>query len=712
MSISFKRGSFGDKAESVNSHCPYCSLNCGMTLKVSEGTVVGMDRWKGSPLTGGAVCSKGASAWQQTNHKDRITTPLIRVDGELKPATWDEALDRVAEGFLQIREESGAAANAVLSGGSLTNEKAYLIGKLARLAFRTPNIDLNGRMCMTSAGAAGAMAFGVDRAMTPLAELKRAEVVLVSGANLSNTYPVLIPKALDNVRKQGGRIIVIDPRAGRFVRPEDLHLALRPGTDAVVANGILAEIERLGLIDQKFVRNRTKDLDQALEVARQWTPERVEVVADVDASLIREAANLLGSADRAMYLHARGSEQQTTGTMNVLALINIALACGHVGKPGCGINTLTGQRNGQGGREWGQRCDQLPAGRSIDNPEHREHVASHWGITSDELPTRGKTYVEVLNMAGEGEVRGLLAFATNIAVSAPDLTRVHEQLSNLDLFVVVDPFLSETAKLADVVLPGTTFAEEDGTITTIEGRVIAIEQAIPPVAKRGDIDIIRNLARRLGHGKDFAFFNGADVFEEMREISAGGPIDYSGITIKRLKKTGGIFWPCPDENHPGTPQLFQEQFAHADGLARFHAVEPNQPSADATGNFPLVLTTGRVLPHYLSGNQTRRIEAQNRLVAKPVVEIHPEMAAVFGLSEGERVTITTAQGSSTVDWTPSTRIRPNTLFLPYHWAECNVLTASKLDPISGIPGLKYTPAGIRPEFANSQIGRQLAESRA
>lgn len=706
MSPSLKRSI---PVNTTNSHCPYCSLNCGMTLQHSEGTVVGIKRWKGSPLSAGAVCSKGASAWEQVSHTDRLRTPLVRVNGELREATWEEALDKAAEGFLSIRDSYGADANAVLSGGSLTNEKAYLMGKLARLALGTKRIDLNGRMCMTSAGAASMKAFGLDRAMTPLSELTRAEVIVVSGANLSNTFPVIIPKGLDKVRKQGGRIIVLDPRAGRFVKPGDLHLALRPGTDAVVANGLLREIEQLGLIDYKFVRNRTTDFEAALAAAQEWTPEQVQHVADISPEQLREAALLLGSADRAMYLHARGSEQQLTGTMNVLSLINVALACGHIGKPGCGINTLTGQRNGQGGREWGQRCDQLPAGRSIDDPEHRSHVAKHWGMDVKDMPVRGETYVEILKLAGRKEVRGLLSISTNIAISAPDLTEVRKQLDALDHFVVIDPFLSETAKLADVVLPGSTFAEEDGTITTMEGRVIAIDQAVPPIAKRGDLDVIRNLARRFGFAKDFSFFDGASVFEEMRTISAGGPIDYAGMTMSRLHDEGGIFWPCPDEKHPGTPQLYQERFAHADGLARFHAVVPDVPQVDFSGQFPLILLTGRVLSHYLSGNQTKRIDAQNRLAPEPVLEIHSEMAKVFNITEGDLVTIRTAQGTSTVKWAPNDGLRPGCVFLPYHWEECNVLTASELDPISGIPALNFTPTSIERMGSEASDTRTIAK---
>ena len=445
-------------------HCPYCALNCGIGLSVANDAVTGLVRWKGSPLTGGAVCSKGSTAWEQVHHPDRLLNPLVRRDGVLVETSWEEALDIAADGFLRIREQHGADANAVLSGGSLTNEKAYLMGKFARLALGTRHIDYNGRFCMVSAGSANMMAFGRDRAMTPLDELIDADVIVVVGANLSDAYPVMLPTTINKARQRGARVVAIDPRFGRWVQDDDLQIAIRPGTDGALFVGLLAEIEAQGLIDTDFVQARTSGFDVAMAAAREWRPERVEAVTDVAAATVRELARLIGTAQRCMILHARGPEQQTMGTNNVLAMINVALACGHIGKPSCGINMLTGQRNGQGGREWGQRCNQLPAGRSISDPEHRAVVAERWGVDVDSLPGVGATYVEILQMAGRGEIRGLLSISNNMSVSAPDLGRVDEQMATLEHCVVIDPFLSESAlRHATVVLPGTTFAEEEGT---------------------------------------------------------------------------------------------------------------------------------------------------------------------------------------------------------------------------------------------------------
>ena len=417
----------------------------------------------------------------------------------------------------------------MLSGGSLTNEKAYLMGKFARLALRTRHIDYNGRFCMVSAGSANMKAFGMDRAMTPLAELVDADVIVVVGANLSDAYPVMLPTTINKARQRGARVVAIDPRFGRWVQDDDMKIAIRPGTDGALFLGLLSEVERQGLLDVDFINSRTTGFFDAIVGARQWRPDDVEAVTDVPADTVRELARLIGTADRCMILHARGPEQQTMGTDNVLAMINLALACGHIGKPSSGINMLTGQRNGQGGREWGQRCNQLPAGRSITDHQHRQIVAERWGVEADELPGAGATYVEILQMAGRGEIKGLLSISNNMSVSAPDLTRVDEQMGTLEHVVVIDPFLSESAvRHATVVLPGTTFAEEEGTITTIEGRVVRCDQAVAPVPRRADIDVLRNLARRLGVGHQFDFVRGREVYEEMRMVSAGGPNDYAG----------------------------------------------------------------------------------------------------------------------------------------------------------------------------------------
>lgn len=685
------------RAMAALTHCPYCALNCGLGLQEQDGTVVGFERWKRSPLTRGALCSKGVTAWEQISHPDRLTRPLVRRRGRLVETTWETALNQAAGGFLRIAERRGPAANAVLSGGSLTNEVAYLVGKFARVALGTPHVDLNGRMCMTSAGAAYTQTFGVDRAPTPLAELDRAEVAVVIGANLSSTFPVVIPSLLARLRRRGGTVIVVDPRAGRFVTDDDCWLPLRPGTDAAVANGLLREVTRLGAVDESFCATRTTGLGEALAGAEPWSPEAVEAAADVPAERLRRAAALLAGSDRVMYLHARGAEQQVTGVRNVRAWLNVALARGHVGRPGCGVDMLTGQRNGQGGREHGQRCDQLPSGRSIENPDHRRVVARRWGVAEEALPGKGRTYVELLADARAGSVAGMLLLSTNPMVSAPDLDHTAAALDGLEHLVVIDPFLSETAARADVVLPGTTFGEIEGTITSLEGRVLRCDQAVPPAAGRSEIDVLRNLANRLGAGRWFRHTRGRDVFDELRRVSAGGPVDYAGITWDRLRDGDGVFWPCPTESHPGTPMLHTERFGHPDGRARFVRVDAAPPPEPTTPDRPLLLTTGRVLHHYLSGAQTRRIPAQVEVSPEPVAEVHPATAAACGLADGQLAQLTGARGQVVVAWAANPRLRRDTVFLPYHWPVANRLTAAdQLDPVSRIPNFKVVPVRLGP----------------
>lgn len=684
----------GDRAV-VATHCPYCALNCGLKLEVVGGRIADRVRWKESPLTAGALCSKGVTAHHQVHHPDRLTTPLIRRNGVLQETGWAEALDAAADGFLRIRDAYGADANAVLSGGSLTNEKVYLVGKLARLAFGTRHVDYNGRFCMTSAGAAHRMAFGVDRMMTPLAELANAEVVVVVGANLSAAFPVSIPTMLAGVRRRGGRVIVVDPRSSRFVNDDDLHLPLRPGTDATLFNGLLRQVMDRGLVDEKFVADRTNGFDAVAESVSEYSLEEVEAVCDVSPRSIVEAAELIGSTTRCVYLHGRGPEQQVGGVRNVLAITNLGLACGHVGGSGRGINMLTGQRNGQGGREWGQRCDQLPAGRRIDDDDDRAVVAERWGVAPGELPGVGKTYVEILQAAGRREIRGLLSICTNMSVSAPDLHRVEEQMAALDHVVMVDPFLSASTAHADVVLPGTTFAEEEGTITTIEGRVVRCDQAVAPAPGRSDIDLIADLAERLGAANHFPHRRGREVFEEMRIVSAGGPVDYRGMTWDRLRSEGGLFWPCPHEGHPGTPQLHVDRFAHPDGRARFVPVVPLPPPRTTDRDRPYVLTTGRVLAQFLSGNQTMRLPEQQAKSPIPVVEVHPETAEACGLLPGVEAVVASELGSAEIAWAPNPDLRTDTLFLPYHWPVCNRLVPAHLDPVSRIPAFKYVPVSLR-----------------
>ena len=608
----------------------------------------------------------------------------------LREASWDEALDRVAAGMQSIQAQHGKDAFAVFGGGGLTNEKAYLLGKFARVALGTANIDYNGRFCMASAAAAGQKAFGIDRGLPfPLEDIVGAEVILLPGGNPAETMPPVM-QYFDAQRARGGKLIVADPRRTPTARAADLHLQLAPGTDAALANGLLHVAMRDRLVDTVFIGTRTSGFEAVARVCKSYWPDRVERITGVPAAQIERAAHMIGEAATAMVLTARGAEQQSHGTDNVLAYINLLLALGRAGRMHSGYGCLTGQGNGQGGREHGQKADQLPGYRKLVDPAARAHVAGVWGVPPESLPQPGLSACELFREFG-GRVRGLLVMASNILVSAPDAEVLAGGLGGLDLLVVADIFLSETAARADVVLPIAQWAEEDGTMTNLEGRVIRRRRARPPPdGVLTDLEILAALAKRLGCQATFGIEPEA-VFGELRRASSGGPADYAGISYARIDAEDGMFWPCADDAHPGTPRLFLQRFCTEDGRARFHAVEYRGAAEQPDRNFPYTLTTGRVLAHYQTGSQTRRVPELAKAEPEGFASIHGDMARGLGVHEGDLLRLTTRRGSIVLPARISRDIRLDTVFVPFHWggrASANLLTKAALDPVSRIPEFK------------------------
>ena len=454
----------------VDTHCPYCALQCGMSLDGARVTP------RDFPVNAGGLCQKGWTAGALLTSPRRLTTPMIRVDGALEPVSWDFALDFVARKLREVQETHGPDGVAVFGGGGLTNEKAYLLGKFARVALGTSQIDYNGRFCMSSAAAAGTKAFGADRGMPfPVTDLKNADVVLLAGANPAETMPPFTQHL------RGADLIVVDPRRTPTAELASLHLAPSPGTDLALALGILHAVVADGHLDQSYVDERTSGFAEMWRIAASWWPERAERVCGVSAADMRLAAAKLAAARNAYILTARGTEQHATGTATVGAWINLALSLGLPGRKGSGYGCLTGQGNGQGGREHGQKADQLPGYRKLDDPAAREYVAGVWGVEPDSLPGPGRSASELLEALGQdGGPKALMVFGSNVVVSAPRSQRVQDRLSSLDFLVVADFVLSETAAMADVVLPVTQWAEEDGTLTNLEGRVLLRRKALDP----------------------------------------------------------------------------------------------------------------------------------------------------------------------------------------------------------------------------------------
>lgn len=674
-------------------HCPYCALQCGMTLRPVLGPEVAevVER-TGFPVNRGALCGKGRAAPAVLRQGVRPASPLVRrrPGGELEEAGWDEALGRIAEGLGRVRAAHGADAVGVFGGGGLTNEKAYALGKFARVVLGTSQIDYNGRFCMSSAAAAHQRAFGLDRGLPfPLEDIPRSGCVILVGSNLAETMPPAL-RYLTELRENGGRLIVIDPRRTRTAEQADLHLAPRPGTDLALALGLLHLVVAEGRVDEEFVRTRTRGWEEARAGAMAHWPELVERICGVPVTRLREAVELFCGAESGMVLTARGPEQQAKGTDTVGAWINFCLATGRAGRPFSGYGCLTGQGNGQGGREHGQKADQLPGYRKLTDPAARRHVAGVWGVDPDSLPGPGRSAYELLDALGQ-DVRALLVMGSNPVVSAPHASHVEQRLASLDFLVVADVVLSETAALADVVLPVTQWAEESGTTTSLEGRVLLRRRALdPPEGVRSDLEVLHALAGLLGHGKGFPA-DPAEVFEELRRASAGGAADYAGITYERIAAEDGVFWPCPDEDHPGTPRLFLDRFATEDGRASFVPVVHRAAAEETDREYPVVLTTGRVVAQYQSGAQTRRVAELNAAAPGPFVELHPRLAERIGVAEGQLVAVTSRRGRAVAPARITGTIRADTVFMPFHWpgeGRANTLTNPALDPVSRMPEFK------------------------
>ena len=648
----------------------------------------------------GGLCRKGWTSADLLASPRRLTSPLVRDGrhGRLREATWDEALDRAAAGFRSAQDTGGADAVGVFGGGGLTNEKAYLLGKFARAVLRTSQIDYNGRFCMSSAAAGGMRAFGLDRGLPfPLDDVDTADCLLLVGSNLAETMPPVMQR-ITRQRDAGGSLIVVDLRRTPTAAAATLHLQASPGTDLMLANGLLFLAIELGHVDQAYVAARTQGWPEVRRAVADCWPAQVERVTGVAEPALREAVRLLAEADQALILTARGAEQHAHGVDTVSSFINLALALGLAGRPGSGWGCLTGQGNGQGGREHGQKADQLPGYRRLDDLAARDHVAAVWGIDPDDLPAPGRSAYELLDALGTDDgPSALLLMGSNPVVSAPHAGHVQSRLASLDCLVVADVVLSETAEMADVVLPVAQWAEEDGTTTDLQGRILLRRRALdPPAGVLTDLHVLAGLAQRLGATTAFPVVP-REAFDELRRASAGGAADYAGISYARLAAGEELHWPCPDEDHPGTPRLFLDRFATPDGRARFVPVSQPPPAEPVDASYPLLLTTGRVTAQYQSGAQTRRIDALSTAAPAAFVELHPFLAERLEIHDGERVRVSTRRGEAFVRARVTDSIRPDTVFVPFHWAgrqRANLLTSDALDPVSRMPAFKVCAARI------------------
>ncbi|WP_144661984.1 molybdopterin oxidoreductase family protein [Paenarthrobacter nicotinovorans] len=709
----------------ADTHCPYCALQCAMTLSPATPEVAGQAAaaagpaqptapldvsGRDFPTNRGGLCRKGWTSASLLRHSGRVTEPMLKgSDGVHQPISWEQALTLITAAVKDTQGQYGNDAVGVFGGGGLTNEKAYMLGKFARLALRTSRIDYNGRFCMSSAAAAGNRAFGVDRGLPfPVTDLDSASVILLLGSNVADTMPPFV-QHLHGTRDAGGLIVVDPRRSATAALTSDgggLHLQPTPGTDLALLLGISHVVVHEGLVDSAFVAARTSGYPALVRSLSAFWPERVQSITGVPANLIRDTARRLAQGARtggSYILSGRGVEQHVDGTDTATAAINLSLLLGLPGSARSGYGTLTGQGNGQGGREHGQKADQLPGYRKITDPAARAHIASVWGIDESLIPGPGLPAVELLKSLGKPDgVRCLLVHGANVVVSAPDTNAVTAGLRDLDFLVVCDFFMSETAMEADLVLPVTQWAEEEGTLTNLEGRVIRRRRALtPPPGVRTELWFMARLAELLEAPSTFSD-DPETVFEELRVASAGGLADYSGIDYAMLDRGEAAYWPYPVGSN-GTPRLFADGFAHADGRAVMVPVTPSKKAVRSFADDSLALATGRLLEHYQSGSQTRRVA--DLLAAQPQVRllIHPATASSRGITDGDYATVSNERGEVLCRAELSNTVRPDTVFLPFHFPgqeNANRLTEATTDPISGMPEFKTSRVWVRRAVSN------------
>ncbi len=697
--------------------CPFCALQCGVAIK-GDSSAVRIVGNPNDPINEGHLCQKGLASLDILHHRQRQFHPLAR-EGRSEPLTpvlWSTAFDMTAARIRDVQRKWGADSMAIYGSGALTNETAYLLGKFARLALGTREIDYNGRFCMSSAAKAYVTMFGLDRPTATFEDVRQAETLLFVGSNLSEAHPMAM-RAVKQAKRRGATIIVVDPRRTPLAKAAQYHLPIRPGTDGFLAWALLHTIIEGNLTNEAFIAAKTQGFDDVRFQARHYTPAVVSLLTDIAPDIIESVARIFARSPRAMVLHGRGIEQYRYGVESVSAFLNVVLATGQIGRPGTGAIMLTGQANGQGGRELGQKTDQLPGSRSITSATDREHIARVWGIETARIPGPGRfTAGEFFSAINRGQIKGLMVVGANPLLSAPDTPAVQSALENLEFLAVLDPILTETAEAADIVLPTGGFGINQGTVTTVEARIVAVRPlSSPDRTSPGyqDWQVLKELANRLGADRYFPYRSSREIFEEMILATKNSASDYSGTSWSALMAGAMPHWPVPENRRQGTPRLYENGFATPDGKARFSILLPGPATELPTPGCPFHLITGRTATHYNSGAQTRHIPGLNR--PADVVFIHHHTAGQLGIRDGEPLTITNATDRRLTLKARVTRdIRPDTVFVSMHnaldSAVNHFIPASPLG-LSGMPEFKHTVVALSPVTPNDAAHEETDNSR-
>lgn len=689
----FEKRAFGlaraGETNKVLTTCAYCGVGCQMWLHVKDGRVVKVTGVENAVPNRGRLCVKGRFGYDFIHSPDRLTVPLIKENGTFREASWDEALDHVAGRFAQILRAHGPRSLAGLSSARVTNEENYLMQKLVRTGFKSNNIDHCARLCHASTVAGLAASFGSGAMTNSIAEMEDADAFIVIGSNTTEAHPVLSTFVKRAVIHNGAELVVIDPRRIPLVAHAAVWLRQRPGTDIAVINGLMHVIIRENLADEPFIAERCENYDALQKVVASYTPERVEALSGIPAEDLIRAARIYGRAGKAMILYAMGITQHSCGTDNVKSLGNLAMLTGNVGRLSTGVNPLRGQNNVQGACDMGALPNVFPGYQVVTDGGIRSKFETFWKAPLD--AEVGLALTEMLPAAAEGRIKGLFILGENPVVSDPDSHHVSDALKNLGFLVVQDIFLTETGRLADVVLPAACFAEKDGTFTNTERRVQRVRKAVePPGQARADWRILTDLANRMGLG--WRYDSPESIFEEIAALTPS----YGGISYKRLERES-LQWPCPSADHPGTLFLHKDRFTRGKGV--FFPVEHQDPFELPDDAYPMILTTGRLLYQYHTRTMTGRCEGVNALAPLAEVELNPSDATRLQLVHGDRARLTTRRGSITVHVQVTERVKAGVVFMPFHYAEAaaNILTVPALDPVAKIPEFKVCAVRVEKE---------------
>jgi formate dehydrogenase major subunit len=675
--------------------CGYCAVGCRFDL-YSDGEEVLAARptaEEDAPINGISTCVKGKFGYDFVNADDRLTAPLVRnEDGEFVQTTWEEALDRVAEGLGRIRDEHGGDALSLIASSKATNEENYLMGKFARQVLGTNSVDNCNRLCHSSTVAGLAKTYGYGAASITTEDLELADCILLTGSNTTEAHPVLATRIKQNVR-EGAQLLVFDPREVQIAEYATQYTRVRPGYDAAWINGITRHVVTEDLHDEDFVAERTTGFEEVVEAVREFTPERVEEITGVPPDEIERAAETIAAADACVFGWTLGLTEHSHGTENVIAMANLAAVTGNLGRPGAGVSPFRGQNNVQGGGgDMGPLPDNFPGYQDVADDEVRATFEDAWDC--DISPEYGYYTTQMFLAADEGDVRGMYVIGENAALSEPGVNHAEQVLADLDFLVVQDLFVTETAEYADVVLPACSFVEKTGTFTNTDRTVQMVKEVMEPKGdSRPDWRILQDLANRMG--RDWDYDSTAEVMDEVNDLT---PL-YGGITHDRVDEEGGLQWPCPDDDHPGTPRLYTEEFNTDDGLAHLQGIGPSEPAETPDEDYPFTLTTGRVLYQYHTGTMTHREEGIMQYTPSDFVEINPETAVNYGIEDGDLVRLESRRGEIVVPAQVTDRVGPDTVFAPIHFADTavNRLTDEEhLDPAAATPEYKVSAVRLGP----------------